>query len=87
MPGEKKLSDRWRALCDAPLLFDHFQKVAVIYDALKDGTQSKSIMATECSRETDDGDDMGQLGWFEEKVRAGDLSTKMRQEAAVTWRE
>jgi hypothetical protein len=48
--------------CNAPLLFDHFQEITVIDNALKYRTQGESIMTTEGGGESNDRDDMRELG-------------------------
>jgi len=44
----------WVGTCVRPSLFDHVQKVLVVHNPVKNGTQREAIVPTERGGETDD---------------------------------
>jgi hypothetical protein len=69
---------------DLPLLLDHFEEVAMIYYTLEYRCKGESVMATECSGESNNWNDMTQSGWLGRTIRISYVRIKMRQKAAVS---
>jgi hypothetical protein len=67
-----------------PLLFDHFEKVPVIHDTVKHRPKRHPIVATECRRETDDRDFMGQDGGHEVGVWMFDIGVEVGQQSSIS---
>ena len=66
-----------------PFLFNHFQEIMMVYDALKNRAKRKPVMSAESSGESDDRYCMRNARRLEFGVGMLDLWVKVRQQATI----